>query len=177
MQRYLRFYIKFHGYLMAVAAIGCSILITMLMFQHNDPYYPLEEFYDYRFMGHAALLFGLAWFVIGVLMFYGIYAEKTKFLYPFIVLFMLDLFLLFIRDIALIWYNKPWYEIILLNPFLIVAVLVLTLHIMMCMVALGKLFEHDPLPKPGTNFVRFNTDNHQQASADDMGDEVMLVRN
>lgn len=43
MEGYLRFYIKFQGYTMAVVCIVASILATLVIYQNNDMHYPLEE--------------------------------------------------------------------------------------------------------------------------------------
>lgn len=177
MEGYLRFYIKFQGYTMAVVCILASILATLVIYQNNDMHYPLEEFYNYRFMGSSALVFGVCWLAVGVSMLYGIIKEVKVYLYPFAVMYMLDLFLMFLRDIVSIWTNRPWYEIILLNPVAGFVALYITLHIMLSLVALGKLFEQDPLALRGTNFVRFKTENRpgEFDPQEQLGDELSLV--
>lgn len=48
------------------------------------------------------------------------FSQEVKiFIFPFAVMFMLDLFLLVVRDIILIWHNKPWYEMVFVNPLVI----------------------------------------------------------
>ncbi|XP_058834465.1 uncharacterized protein LOC131694317 [Topomyia yanbarensis] len=175
MERYLRFYIKFHGYVLAIGTILGSILMTVLLYASTDFVYPLENFYDYRFMGSAALVFGALWLGIGIALFYGIFKEVKVCLYPFAAMYMLDLFFLFIRDIVLIWHNERWYKIALLNPVTAVVVLYLTLHIMLSMVALGKLFEHDPLTPSGSNFVRFKTDDQLPVQLREEDDASLVV--
>lgn len=46
---------------------------------------------------------------------------------------------------------------------------------MMTMIAMGKLIEHEPVAQPGTNFVRFNTENGQEQRHSVVGDEEVLV--
>ncbi|XP_055536202.1 uncharacterized protein LOC129724937 [Wyeomyia smithii] len=156
MERYLRFYIKFHGYVLALATIAGVGFMTLVFFDHGrNMVYPLERFYDYRFMGSSVILFGSLWLVAGIAMFYGLYKEAKIWIYPLAVLYMFDLFLLFTRDIFLLWVDELWYESILLNPMMALPVLYITLHIMLTIVALGKLFEHAPVQPTGTSFVRF----------------------
>ncbi|XP_055536201.1 uncharacterized protein LOC129724936 [Wyeomyia smithii] len=156
MERYLRFYIKFHGYVLALGTIAGATFMTFLFFESKkDMVYPLERLYDYRFMGVGILFFGSLWLIAGIAMLYGVYKEAKIWIYPLAILYMFDMFLLFVRDIVLIWYNEPWYKILLLNPIVALPVLYITLHIMLTVVALGKLFEHAPVEPTGTNFVRF----------------------
>lgn len=106
---------------------------------------------------------------------------------------------MFLRDIVSIWTNRPWYEIILLNPVAGFVALCkfskisntdekkksskhiklsdITLHIMLTLVAMGKLFEQDPLALRGTNFVRFKTENRpgEFDPQEQLGDELSLV--
>ncbi|XP_055607485.1 uncharacterized protein LOC129755155 [Uranotaenia lowii] len=182
MERYLRFYIKFQGYIIAICTIFGSVFMGFLIYSNNSFHYPLEEFYDYRFMGSAGLLFGLIWLLIGVSMLYGLIREDKRFVYPFVVMFMLELFLLLARDMALIWTNKSWYHMVFVNPALALIALFICVHTMMSLVALGKLFEHDPLAQSGTNFVRFKTTGtgarngaNNRGDEEASGDEVSLV--
>ncbi|XP_055626598.1 uncharacterized protein LOC129768760 [Toxorhynchites rutilus septentrionalis] len=177
MERYLRFYIKFHGYILAIGTIFGALFMAFILFTNSDFHFPLEEFYDFRFMGSSGILFGIIWLGVGISLLYGLIKEVKIFIFPFAVMYMLDLFLLFLRDIILIWQNKPWFEMVFVNPFVIPLTLFVTLHVMLSIVALGKLFEHDPLAQPGTNFVRFKTDEQRSNSISgaDVGDEVSLV--
>lgn len=178
MEHYLRFYIKFHSYVIAVATILGSIFMAVVLYQTTDFHYPLEEFYDYRFMGSGGLVFGVIWLAVGISLFYGIFKEVKQFVYPFVVMFMVELFLLVLRDVIMIWHNKRWYNMVFVNPIVVVIALYITLHVMMTLVAMGKLIEHDPLAQPGTNFVRFNTDNagqNRQRRQNVEGDEEVLV--
>ncbi|XP_055536200.1 uncharacterized protein LOC129724935 [Wyeomyia smithii] len=158
MERYLRFYIKFHGYVLALASFAGAILTLTFFNYSKDMVYPLERFYDYRFMGSGMIFFAILWLIVGISMLYGMYKEAKIWIYPFAIAYMLDFFLLFVRDIVLIWNNDPWYEIVLLNPMMALPALYITLHIMLTIVALGKLFEHAPVEPTGTNFVRFKND-------------------
>ncbi|XP_058461548.1 uncharacterized protein LOC131436700 [Malaya genurostris] len=173
MERYLRFYIKFQGYVLAIGTILGSILMSFIIYNATDFVFPLEEFYDYRFMGSAALVFGALWFTVGITMLYGVYKEVKVCLIPFTILYMVDLFFLFIRDIALVWQNERWYKIALLNPVTATVVLYITLHIMLSVVALGRLFSYDPVSQSGSNFVRFKSDDPQPVPLNE--DEVSLV--
>ncbi|EAT47558.1 AAEL001325-PA [Aedes aegypti] len=175
MQHYLRFYIKFHSYVIAVATIIGSIFLAAVLYQSTDFLYPLEEFYDYRYMGSVGLVFGVIWLTVGISLFYGIFKEEKKFVYPFVAMYMIELFLLVLRDIIMIWQNKRWYNMVFVNPFGVVMALYVTLHVMMTMIAMGKLIEHEPVAQPGTNFVRFNTENGQEQRHSVVGDEEVLV--
>lgn len=175
MEHYLRFYIKFQSYVIAIATILGSILMAGVIYINSDFHYPLDEFYDFRFMGSAALVFGVIWFAVGVSLFYGILKEVKLFVYPFIPMFMLEMFLLIVRDIVMIWQNKRWYNMVFMNPFAIAIALYITLHVMMTLVSIGKLIEHDPVSQPGTNFVRFKTDAGRERAESVDGDEETLV--
>ncbi|XP_065079769.1 uncharacterized protein LOC135702664 [Ochlerotatus camptorhynchus] len=175
MEHYLRFYIKFQSYVIAIATILGSVFTAVTIFANTDFHYPLEEFYNYRFMGSGALLFGVIGFAVGISLFYGIFKEDKQFVYPFIPLFMLELFLLVVRDIVMIWQNKRWYNMVFMNPFTIIMALYITLHVMMTLVSIGKLIEHEPVLQPGTNFVRFKTDGARERTEEVDGDEEALV--
>lgn len=175
MEHYLRFYIKFHSYIIAIATILGSVFMAVVLYQTTEFHYPLEEFYDYRFMGSTGILFGIIWFAVGVSLFYGIFKEVKKCLYPFVVMFMFELFLVILRDIVMIWQNQRWYNIVFVNPAAVICALYITLHIMMTFVAMGKLIEHEPLAQAGTNFVRFNTGSGRDQRPSVVGDEEVLV--
>lgn len=171
----MRFYIKFQSYVIAIATILGSIFMAAIIFTNSAFHYPLEEFYNYRFMGSSAIVFGVIWFAVGVSLFYGIFKEAKQFIYPFIPMFMLELFLLVVRDIFMVWHNKAWYNMVFINPFVIGIALYITLHVMMTLVSIGKLIEHEPVAQPGTNFVRFKTNAVPEPLEDVDGDEEALV--
>lgn len=155
MERYLRFYIKFQGYLVGVFTLLFSIFLTFIIYDANSFYYPMEMYYDYRFMGSTALVLGAFWFGAGVCFLYGVYREIKQCLLPFALMYLFDLFLMAIRDIVMIWHDRRWYVVLTNLPAAII-VLYVTCYLFMTMVALSRLFSSDPKPKPGDNFVRFN---------------------
>uniref|UniRef100_A0A182WZ21 Uncharacterized protein n=1 Tax=Anopheles quadriannulatus TaxID=34691 RepID=A0A182WZ21_ANOQN len=184
MERYLRFYIKFQGYMIGGFTLLLSILMTLVIFESNDPYYPMEfcklhrlqcyaSFahpypyllslpfngridYNYRFMGTTALVLGIFWFIAGVTFMYGVHYEIKQCLLPFALLYLVDLALLAIRDIVMIWHDRRWYSMVFVNIPTLLAVLYITCYLFMTLVALGRLFSTDPKPQTGDNFVRFS---------------------
>lgn len=156
MERYLRFYIKFQGYMIGGFTLLLSILMTMVIFESNDPYYPMEFYYNYRFMGTTALVLGIFWFIAGVTFMYGVHYEIKQCLLPFALLYLVDLALLAIRDIVMIWHDRRWYTMVFVNIPTLLAVLYITCYLFMTLVALGRLFSTDPKPQTGDNFVRFS---------------------
>ncbi|XP_052898911.1 uncharacterized protein LOC128305481 [Anopheles moucheti] len=156
MERYLRFYIKFQGYMIGVFTVLLSVLLSLVIYENNPPYYPMEMYYDFRFMGSTAIVLGLFWFVAGVAFLYGVYREIKQCLLPFALLYLLDLFLLAIRDIVMVWHDRRWYTMVFVNIPSLLAVLYITCYLFMTLIALARLFSSDPKPQAGDNFVRFN---------------------
>ncbi|XP_050075723.1 uncharacterized protein LOC126563141 [Anopheles maculipalpis] len=156
MERYLRFYIKFQGYMIGAFTVLFSILLTIVIFESNEPYYPMEFYYNYRFMGSTAVVLGVFWFIAGVSFLYGVYREIKQCLLPFALLYILDLCLLAIRDIVMIWHDRRWYTMVFVNIPSLIAVLYITCFLFMTLIALARLFSTDPKPQTGDNFVRFN---------------------
>ncbi|XP_062549786.1 uncharacterized protein LOC134214426 [Armigeres subalbatus] len=171
MERYLRFYIKFHSYVIAIATILGSIFMSVVFYQSTDSQYPLEEFYDYRYMGSVGLVFGVVWIVAGISLFYGIYKEVKQCLYPFVVMYMLDMLQLVLRDVILIWQNKRWFHMVFINPIAVIMTLYITLHVMTTLVAVRKLIERDPVAQLGTNFVRLNTEANRRIRMQQTNDD------
>lgn len=151
--------------------------------------------YNFRFMGSSALILGLAWFGVGVTMIYGVFKvgeplatklwnssqnilqENTKCLYPLPILYMAELFVLFSRDVVMVWRSEPSYKIAFLDPIATLVILCkfnsnfvvlkcwsqhnlpdVTLHILMSVVALARLFQHEPLDQSVMDFRRLKAD-------------------
>ncbi|XP_058838943.1 uncharacterized protein LOC131694318 [Topomyia yanbarensis] len=169
MDKFLRFFIKFHGYCIAVASSALTILFTSIFTSHlhHDSW---EELYDLRYTGIPALIFGLAWMMANSLLIVGIFKEKKTYLYPFSVLFILDLFLVILRDLYLIINQYAWYKSVFFNfslPFL----LFIIPYVILSILALIKLFDVDPIIRTDDNFVRFD----RNASAEDSFNRVTIV--
>uniref|UniRef100_A0A182WJJ7 MARVEL domain-containing protein n=1 Tax=Anopheles minimus TaxID=112268 RepID=A0A182WJJ7_9DIPT len=156
MERYLRFYIKFQGYMIGAFTVLFSVLITCVIFEANDMYYPMELFYNYRFMGSTAVVLGVFWFIAGVAFLYGVHQEIKQCLLPFALLYLLDLCMLAIRDIMMVWHDRRWYSMVFVNMPSFLAVLYITCYLFMTLIALARLFTAEPKPQTGDNFVRFN---------------------
>uniref|UniRef100_A0A182Q371 MARVEL domain-containing protein n=1 Tax=Anopheles farauti TaxID=69004 RepID=A0A182Q371_9DIPT len=156
MEPYIRFYLKFQGYMIGAMTVMFSILMTFVIFESNDPIYPMEMYYNYRFMGSTALVLGLFWFVAGATFLYGVHQEIKQCLLPFALLYLFDLCLLAIRDLVMVWHDRRWYTMVFVNLPSMIAVLYITCYLLMTLIALTRLFSSDPKPQTGDNFVRFN---------------------
>uniref|UniRef100_A0A182JFA8 MARVEL domain-containing protein n=1 Tax=Anopheles atroparvus TaxID=41427 RepID=A0A182JFA8_ANOAO len=172
MERYLRFYIKFQGYMIGVITLVFSVFMTFVIYDTNPLTYPLAEYYDYRFMGSSALVLGLFWFCAGAAFIYGVYHEIKQCLLPFGVLYLCDLFLMAFRDLILIWHDRRWYSMVFVNAPVALIVLYITCYLFMTLIALSRLFSLEPKPQTGDNFVRFNSGIVNPAAVDD---EAALV--
>uniref|UniRef100_A0A8D8NT32 (northern house mosquito) hypothetical protein n=1 Tax=Culex pipiens TaxID=7175 RepID=A0A8D8NT32_CULPI len=154
MDKFLRFFIKFHGYCIAVASSILTALFTSI-FTSNWAYIRYEEFYNLRYTGIPALVFGLVWMVANSLLFIGIFKEKKTLLYPFCALFLLDLVLVLLRDFYLMIYDSSWYKTVFFNVCLPLMFFIVP-YVILSMLALMKLFEVDPIVRTDDNFVRFD---------------------
>uniref|UniRef100_A0A1Q3FPK0 Uncharacterized protein n=1 Tax=Culex tarsalis TaxID=7177 RepID=A0A1Q3FPK0_CULTA len=122
-------------------------------------------------MGSSALILGLAWFGVGVSMIYGVFKENKKLVYPTLFLYMTELFLLFIRDVVMVWRNEPSYKITFLDPVATMAILYVTMHILMSVVALGRLFQHEPLKQSSMDFRRLKS-NQETEGTDELLEDI-----
>lgn len=172
MERYLRFYIKFQGYMIGALTLLLSVLLTFVIYDSTSFTYPLEEYYDYRFMGSSALVLGVFWFCAGVSFIYGVYHEIKQCLLPFAILYLMDLFLMALRDLVMIWHDRRWYTTLFLNLPAAIVALYITTYLFMTLIALSRLFTTDPKPQRGDNFMRFNNGIANPAAVDD---EASLV--
>ncbi|XP_039453801.1 uncharacterized protein LOC120432619 [Culex pipiens pallens] len=178
MDRFLRFYIKFLGYSIGIASILGTFFMTLSIYSYSDFHFPLEEFYDYRFMGSSALVFGVAWLTASIALLYGIYKEKQPYLYPFVAMFMFDLFLMVTRDIAIFWMNLAWHHTPLLNVAVLPVVLLTSLHVVFSMIVLGKMFVRESnVTSNQAELVVFNEEIQQAplAEGEAVDDDVALV--
>ncbi|XP_053690278.1 uncharacterized protein LOC128738860 [Sabethes cyaneus] len=170
MDKLLRFFIKFHGYCIAVATSVLTVLFTSIFTSHMQQA-SWEELYDLRYTGIPALVFGIAWMVVNSLLIIGIYQERKTFLYPFTILFLFELLLVILRDIYLIANDFAWYKSVFFNfslPFL----LFIIPYVIFTMLALRRLFDVDPITRTNDSFVRF--DRNPSADADRLNGVVAL---
>ncbi|XP_058054573.1 uncharacterized protein LOC131206156 [Anopheles bellator] len=174
MERYLRFYIKFQGYMIGVFTLVFSVLITMVIFNTNNFTYPLEYYYNYRFMGAVAVLLGVMWFGAGAAFLYGVYRESKQCLLPFALLYLIDLFLIAIRDILMLWHDKRFYSMVFTNLPSAFVTLYITCYLLMTLIALSRLFSTDPKPEPGSNFIRFNNGIQNPITVEEEADELLV---
>lgn len=167
MERYLRFYIKFQGYMIGALTLLLSVLLTIVIYDSNSFTYPLEEYYDYRFMGSSALVLGIFWFIAGFSFIYGVHYEIKQCLLPFAILYLIDLFLIALRDLVMVWHDRRWYSMVFVNFPAVIMVLYITSYLFMTLIALSRLFSTDPKPQTGDNFMRFNNGIANPAAVDD----------
>ncbi|ETN61681.1 hypothetical protein AND_006659 [Anopheles darlingi] len=124
MERYLRFYIKFQGYMIGMITLLFSVIITFFIHQESQSVrYPMEYYYNFRFMGAAPVVLGLIWFLVAVSFLYGVYTESKQLLFPYGLMYLIDLFLIAIRDVIMIWHEQRWYSMVFTNIPSAVAVL------------------------------------------------------
>ncbi|XP_053676690.1 uncharacterized protein LOC128726872 [Anopheles nili] len=172
MERYLRFYIKFQGYMIGTLTLLFSVLLTIVIYEHNDVYYPMEFLYNFRFMGSTALILGLFWLVAGLSFLYAVHREVKQCMLPFALLYLFDVTLLAIRDLVMLWLDRRWYTMVFSNLPVLFVVLFVTCYLFMTLIALDRLFSSDPKPQAGDNFIRFNNGVTNPAATED---EVALV--
>ncbi|XP_050092453.1 uncharacterized protein LOC126575682 [Anopheles aquasalis] len=173
MERYLRFYIKFQGYMIGMITLLFSVIVTFFIHKESQSYtYPMEYYYNFRFMGHTPLVLGIIWFVVAVAFIYGVYTESKQLLFPYALMYLIDLFLIAIRDVIMIWHEQRWYSMVFTNFPAAVAVLYVSCYLMMTLIALSRLFSSDPKSLQGTNFARFSNGISNPIA---LGDEAVLV--
>ncbi|XP_065079768.1 uncharacterized protein LOC135702663 [Ochlerotatus camptorhynchus] len=169
MDKFLRIFIKFHGYCIAIVSSILTILFTGILSSNAESHIQWEDFVDLRFTGIPVLIFGITWMVANSLLIIGIFKETKVFLYPFCILFVIELFLMLIRDLFLVitldqWYRTAFFNITL--PFFLFVIPYVT----MSMFALMRLFDIDPINRAEDNFVRFD-----RSAAEDV-DRVTIRR-
>lgn len=163
MDRFLRFFIKFHGY--AIALLSILFALVSVLFTRLNYQYPLEEWYNFRFSGIPMLILGAAWIMASVILVVGVFKECTKLIYPYGVVFVLELATLILRDVYLLVAGKDWDEMVFINVSVVLLLFIIP-YIALSLLALLKLIEVDPiLPKSRSdNFVRFdNTQTNTEA--------------
>lgn len=162
MDKFLRIFIKFHGYCIAIVSSILTIMLTGFLSSSVEAHARWEDFLDIRFTGIPVLVFGIAWMVANSLLIIGIFKETKTFLYPFCILFILEFFLMLLRDLVLVITKDKWYETVFFNftmPFFLFIIPYVTLS----MLALMRLFDIDPINRAEDNFVRFD-----RSAADDV---------
>ncbi|XP_055626599.1 uncharacterized protein LOC129768761 [Toxorhynchites rutilus septentrionalis] len=167
MDKFLRFFIKFHSYCIAIVSSILTVLFTWIFSSrvHHDS---VTELYNLRYTGIPSLVFGIAWMTANALLIVGIYQEKKSFLYPFSVLFLLDLFLVILRDAYLLIFDYTWFYMVFLNvslPFMIFIVP----YVILSMLALMRLFDLDPVVRTDDSFVRFDRNPAYEETQDEVG--------
>ncbi|KAL1379009.1 hypothetical protein pipiens_015214 [Culex pipiens pipiens] len=163
MDRFLRFFIKFHGY--AIALLSILFALVSVLFTRLNYHYPLEEWYNFRFSGIPMLILGAAWIMASVILVVGVFKENTRLIYPYGVVFVLELATLILRDVYLLVAGKDWDEMVFINVSVVLLLFIIP-YIALSLLALLKLIEVDPImPKSRSdNFVRFdNTQTNTEA--------------
>ncbi|XP_055536204.1 uncharacterized protein LOC129724940 [Wyeomyia smithii] len=154
MDKLLRSFIKFHGYCIAVVSSTLTISLTSIFISQPNDSSSWEELYDVRYTKIPALVFGLAWMAANSLLIIGLIKEKKTFLYPFAVLFLLDMVLILIRDIYLV-INSAWYRTAFFNFSLPIFMFIIP-YVVLSMLAIMRLFDVDPISRADDSFVRFD---------------------
>ncbi|XP_029733585.1 uncharacterized protein LOC109418964 [Aedes albopictus] len=163
MDRFLRFFIKFHGY--AIALLSILFALVSVLFTRLNYQYPLEEWYNFRFSGIPMLILGAAWIMASLVLVIGVFKECPKLVYPYGAVFVVELGTLILRDVYLLVAGKDWDEMVFINISVVLLLFIIP-YIALSLLALLKLIEVDPImPKSRSdNFVRFdNTQTNTEA--------------
>ncbi|EAT47561.1 AAEL001358-PA [Aedes aegypti] len=158
MDKFLRFFIKFHGYCICTVSSILTPLFTALMSTVGHTRYDLI---DLRFTGIPVLILGIAWMIANSLLIIGIVKERKTFLYPFCVLFLIELFMVVLRDMYLVISGDGWYKTAFFNVTLPLLLFIVP-YVVLSMMALMRLFDVDPIQKTDDNFVRFDRDGPEE---------------
>ncbi|XP_055607482.1 uncharacterized protein LOC129755152 [Uranotaenia lowii] len=107
MDKFLRLFIKFHGYCIATASIVITILVTSIFHEAGHDW---TELYNLRYTGVSFIIFGIAWTAVASMLLIGVYREHKPWIYPFLGMFSLELLLVICRDLYLIVDDFAWYK-------------------------------------------------------------------
>lgn len=154
MDKFLRFFIKFHGYCICTVSSVLTPLFTALLSNINS-YSRYDDFIDLRFTGIPVLIFGIAWMIANSLLIIGLIKEKKSYLYPFCALFLIEFLLVVLRDMYLMISGDRWYHTAFFNITLPILLFIVP-YVVLSMLALMRLYDTDPIQKTDDNFVRFD---------------------
>lgn len=154
MDRFLRFFIKFHGYCICIVSSVLTPVFTALL-SNVSSYSQWDDLIDLRFSGIPVLVLGIAWMIADSFLIIGVTKERKTFLYPFCVMFLLELFMVLMRDMYLLTTGDGWYKTAFFNLTLPILLFIVP-YVVLSMMALIRLFDVDPIEKTEDNFVRFD---------------------
>ncbi|XP_058126276.1 uncharacterized protein LOC131282787 [Anopheles ziemanni] len=149
MDKYLRQFIKYQPYTIVIFTMIMVAILTPMMgeFEAHD----IENF---RFGGAVAVTFGVSWFLAVVLLVVAIHKEDKRFIYPYLVLFGIDLFLLILRELYVMFIDRIYVEFLSIKMMLAA---IIVPYVIGSLLALHRLFTVDPIVTlRSEGFVRFD---------------------
>ncbi|XP_052898908.1 uncharacterized protein LOC128305477 [Anopheles moucheti] len=149
MDKYLRWFIKYQACMIAMLTLTMVVVITPAISDNGQ-----REIENLRFGGLVATIFGFSWAAAVLCLAHAIYKEDKRFIYPYVVVFGLDLSLLILREFYLMVIHGFFIEIMTLKLF--IATLIVP-YVFASLFALHRLFTVDPIESERTEgFVRFD---------------------
>uniref|UniRef100_A0A2M4ARH4 Uncharacterized protein n=1 Tax=Anopheles triannulatus TaxID=58253 RepID=A0A2M4ARH4_9DIPT len=151
MDKYLRWFIKYQVYTI--------VLFTTLLITFVTPalaYRNADSIEDLRLSGVPAVTFASGWFAATVFLIVAIHKEVKRFIYPYAFMLVLDLVLLFFRELYLLVIGESASHLWSLKLILF---LLIVPYVSASLFALHRLYTVDPLDtQHNEGFVRFDRD-------------------
>uniref|UniRef100_A0AAG5D6X7 Uncharacterized protein n=1 Tax=Anopheles atroparvus TaxID=41427 RepID=A0AAG5D6X7_ANOAO len=149
MDKYLRQFIKYQPYTIVIFTMIMLALFTPLMANSET-----TEIENFRFGGAVAVTFGVCWFLAVMALIVAIHKEDKRFIYPYVVVFGIELSLLMLREFYLSIVEGIYIELLTLK---VIIVGIITPYIIASLFALHRLFTVDPIVTlQSEGFVRFD---------------------
>lgn len=149
MDKYLRQFIKYQSYTIVIFTMIMVAICTPMMAQFET-----NEIENIRFGGAVAVTFGVSWFLAVVSLVVAIHKEDKRFIYPYLVLFGIDLFLLILREFYLTIIEGNYPELLILK--MMIGAIIIP-YVVASLLALHRLFTVDPIVTlRSEGFVRFD---------------------
>ncbi|XP_055602173.1 uncharacterized protein LOC129750969 [Uranotaenia lowii] len=159
MEKFIKFYVLFHGYVLAILAIIMSISIVTLydLEFHMYSFLDLSYYTQIEWMGDWIWLISFMWLATGISFFYGIIYKDKRALFPYIITYGIHMFIIVLREVLI--ESDTFFAV---DAYILADCVYATVHICITMEVLTKFFNEENSRWEGTGFGLRQT--HQNAS-------------
>ncbi|XP_055602174.1 uncharacterized protein LOC129750970 [Uranotaenia lowii] len=146
---FLRRYLQLQGYAFGIGAI-LGVVIFEWITQDYDAnrvdylQFSANTYTELRYVGIWRYLFHLCWILVSCLLIVGVFWHKSLLLYPFLLMYCVDLYFLFMRDVQLFYASENLEPFrVVIDPVIIFIIIYGLVHVLVTLIALHKLFRHN----------------------------------
>uniref|UniRef100_A0A182UP64 Uncharacterized protein n=2 Tax=gambiae species complex TaxID=44542 RepID=A0A182UP64_ANOME len=161
MNRIFRYFMKFHGYFIAICTIFFTSVIIVSSFMgrdmHDEPLFVEEEYEPVLKFPVLIQLESVLWLTASVMLLAGLYKESKNYITPFLALFIADGVVVIVQETINLCTGRIS-ELGTIDTRQLVVMILANVYVLVSLIVLYRMFGKEPLPATQNNFVRFDNE-------------------